>query len=344
MIHRFLFVVVAVVGVVSAFAGSSAWAQGEKPFHAVVTVAPLQGIVEPMLPPGSTMTVLMQPGRSEHGYEFSPGDLAKLANADLVVYVGLNLEPKVAEWLRDHPNSKRRVVEFASAVGIGAEGVAADPHSSHEDGDGHKHEEAHEHVHDATCEHNHLGPDQHLWLDPVLVKQLVPEIRAAIQHGLSDRNAADEIRNGVNERMDALLAKVEATDAAWKDAFATRQGAAIVTHHNAFGRPATRYGFVVADAIRTSEGAEPTPADIARVVAAIKEKKVQAIFVEPQFNPKVANRIAKVAKVKVAKIDPIGNGDWFGLMESNLKSIIENIGPGGGAAPTAADGYPAKQP
>src|SRR5882757_8715144 len=67
--------------------------------RAVVTIPPLKGLIEPLLPPGTTVTVLMQPGRSEHGYEFTPADMAAMARADVFVYVGLGLEGRIEATL-----------------------------------------------------------------------------------------------------------------------------------------------------------------------------------------------------------------------------------------------------
>ena len=53
----------------------------------------------------STVTVLMQPGKSEHGYEFTPADVAALATADLVVYVGLGLEGRIEATLKKQGSS-----------------------------------------------------------------------------------------------------------------------------------------------------------------------------------------------------------------------------------------------
>ncbi len=48
----------------------------------VVTVPPLKGLVQPLLPEGSSVTVLMKPGRSEHGYELSPDDIVRVKQTD----------------------------------------------------------------------------------------------------------------------------------------------------------------------------------------------------------------------------------------------------------------------
>src|SRR6185295_361805 len=82
------------------------------PLDVVVTLAPLRGLVEPRLPEGSKIAVLMPPGRSEHGYEFTANDIAQLGRADLVVLVGLGLEPQVESFLRKQPSSNRRVVDL----------------------------------------------------------------------------------------------------------------------------------------------------------------------------------------------------------------------------------------
>lgn len=279
----------------------------------VVTVAPLKGIVEPLLPGGSELTVLMQPGRSEHGYEFSPRELSQLASADVVVYVGLNLEPRVAEVLNSSPDPKRRVVCFGEVAGLQRPGEAV-PNTDH----------AHDHEHGETCDH---GPvDQHLWLDPVLVKQLIPAVADAVRAKMSEQGVVEAELAAIREAESKLTQEVDAVDHEWREGIAKLGEVSIVTHHNAFGRPAERYGFKVAAVIRTMEGREPTPADIASVVSEIKSQRVRAIFVEPQFNAKTAERIAKSAKVKLGRLDPLGDGDWFGLMRTNLTSIRESLG------------------
>lgn len=289
------------------------------PIKVVVTVAPLKALVEPLLPKGSELRILMQPGRSEHGYEFSPQDLSNLAGADLVVYIGLNLEPRVAEVLADHKGTAaQRVVCFAEAVGIQKPG---EPLPEAED---HDHEG---HVHTDECEHGH-GPDQHLWLDPVLVKQLIPTLSGTVKEIAKSKGAGAAELERIDQAGVQLESRVQGVDRAWTEAFKALPGAAIVTHHNAFSRPAERYGFEVAAVIRTAEGKDPTPADIATVVKEIKARKVKAIFVEPQFNARAAERIARSAKVKLGTLDPLGDGDWFKLMAANLESITGNLAEG----------------
>lgn len=288
--------------------------------RAVVTVPALKSIVEPLLPPGSELRVLMQPGRSEHGYEFTPSDLAAVAGADLVVYVGLNLEPRVEQTVAK-PVEGRTVICFAKVAGLQRSGQPI-PNTPEALGHDHHHE------HDASCDHEHdeKWVDQHLWLDPMLMAKLVGPVRGAIEETLqakSQLTTEEQQRQGAAQA--ALLARIQGVDDQWKASVKSFKHTTIVTHHAAFSRLADRYGLTIVSVIRTIEGSEPTPGDLAKVLEAIEKHKVRAIFVEPQFNPKAAERLARQAKIGVGQLDPMGDGDWFALMQRNLDSLATHL-------------------
>lgn len=286
------------------------------PLRVVVTIAPLKGLVEPLLPPDSQITVLMPPGRSEHGYEFTPADLAAASQADLIIYIGLGLEPRLEAALRDHPRPARREVCFAVKVGLSLPAsdppAQADPHDHSEPG----------HVHTHDCDH---AIDPHLWLDPQLVEQFIVALASDLSQLLAARSSSSDALNALADQQVSLLTRINTLHESHRARLAPFKGRAIVTHHNAFNRLADRYGLRIAAVIRESEDAEPSPAHIAAVVKAIRAENVPVIFVEPQFDPKVARRIAKAANVKTATLDPLGTGDWFALMEANLKALESNL-------------------
>lgn len=279
------------------------------PISVVVTIAPLKGLVERLSPAGSTIRVLMPPGRSEHGYEFTPADLAALGRADVSIRVGLGLEPKVEEFVKNRPGKARTDLSFAECVGIL----------------GHDHEdhEGHDHAHD---EHEH-AIDPHLWLDPSLVEAFVPHMAKAVREASARKRALTEAETeALAAKEKQLIADIRAVDVAWRERLAPFKGRSIVTHHNAFPRPAARYDLRIAAVIRGLENAEPKPSALDSVVKAIRSEGVHAVFVEPQFNAGLAERIAKAAGVKVARLDPLGDGDWFALMSANLESLATNLG------------------
>lgn len=272
------------------------------PMRIVVSIAPLTGLVSALAPPDASIRTLVPPGRSLHGYELSPADVAALGAADLVVYVGLGLDPAAEAFLRAHPSGRRRALSFAQAVDVRAE----------------------PHVH--TDEpHEHHGPDPHLWLDPELVGRLIPALAGALDEVA--RAIAQPIE-GLDSRALALMDRVAEVDAEYRTRLEPFRGASIVTHHNAYARVADRYGLKIAAVIRPIEGEEPTPGQIDAAVRAIRSRGARAVFVEPQFNPAAAERIAAAAGVPLGRLDPEGATDWFALMRANLDALVRILSPG----------------
>jgi zinc transport system substrate-binding protein len=289
--------------------GDAAEVREPGPFRAAVTIPPLDGLLRPLLPPGAEMYVVIPPGRSEHGYEFTPADVSALSKADLVVYVGLGLEPRIQRFLSLRATSLRQVVSFAEAVGLEEPG-SAQPHP--------------EHVHDEFCDHG--DEDPHIWLDPVLCARLVPSLRAAIERSLEREGKLTEAERERLATAEAeLLGQIDELHHWAGEMLSPHQGKAIVTHHAAWGRLADRYGLEVAAVIRPIETAEPTPGAISAAVEAIRRQQVRAIFIEPQFNPGAAERIARAANVRIATLDPLGDGDWFAMMRANIESLADAL-------------------
>ncbi len=327
------------------------------PLRIAVSVPPLAGLVRALAPSDAEITILMAPGRSEHGYEFTPGDLARMGKADMVAYVGLGLEPRIEKFLDQNPSPRRVDFCLALATGVltgaaGSEaenatgvvmkgepgqrhdygGKSAEGHAQDQSGNGHgdrddhdhdDHSHSHDHDHDHDHDHGHGAVDPHLWLDPVLVLNAVPALALAI--GDAARHAG--INPGdLEARQNAVVARLSALDEQYRSTLAPHKGAAIVTHHNAWGRLADRYGLVVAAVVREVEAGEPTPGAIAASVDAIRQRAVKTVFVEPQFNPDAARRIAESAGVGVGMLDPLGDGDYFAMMEGNLERLAAGLG------------------
>lgn len=281
---------------------------------AVVTIPPLKGLLEPLLPAGSTVRVLMPPGRSEHNYEFTPADLAATGNADLVLIVGLGLESRVEGFLSSHVRTTRVDVELAAAAGVEGQETCDGAHGDKSDDGDH-------------AGHTHTV-DPHVWLDPALVKIALPKLAEAVERALTNKGQWNaEARAALASALANELKRVTDVEAAYAEALKPFAGQKIVTHHAAFGRLAERYGLVIAAVIRMNEGEEPTPGRIAAIVQAVRKEKVRAIFVEPQFDATTAERVARAAGVRLLKIDPLGDGDWFAMMAANLGALKEGLSP-----------------
>jgi zinc transport system substrate-binding protein len=79
-----------------------------------------------------------------------------------------------------------------------------------------------------------------------------------------------------------------------------------VTFHPAWNYFSKRYGLKIAGVIEESPGKEPGPKHIAKIIREITRIGSRVVFVEPQFNPKIAEAVAKESGARVLFLDPIG--------------------------------------
>lgn len=303
---------------------ASAPAREPGPARVVATIAPLGALSRELLPEGAQLRVLLPPGRSEHGYEPTPEDMAALARADVVVYVGLGLEPRVEEFLKKNPSARRVDLSMAAALKLERE--------EHDHEHGPRGGDVHDHAEEQAAENPHAGHDHgpidpHVWLDPVLVKSFVTPLADAIDHAARAAGplGAEQEATLVASR-EALAKKLDDLHAEYGAVLGPLAGRSIVTHHSAWGRLASRYALKVAAVLRPIETTESTPADIAQAVEAVRGHGATAIFVEPQFNNESAGRVAQAAGVKMLVLDPLGGEDYFSTMRANLAALKEGLG------------------
>ncbi len=295
------------------------------PLRVVVSIPPLKGLIEPLLPPGSVVEMLVPPGVSEHGYEIPPAKLSALAKADLVVYVGMGMEPQVEKSLAKSGRASQRVIKFESVPGVMA------TNKPKPTGDGHDHSG---HSHDAAgnCVHE---IDPHVWLDPIMALSLVDEV--ALQ--LAERRIraatpslpAAEVRASAMSQIERdpavvnLRKRLLDLHQRTQETLRTAQRKTIIVAHDAFGWFAQRYGLEVV-AISGLAAGEPKPEAIRDAVNAVRAKSLTTIFIEPQLNPAAANRVAQISGARVDTLDPLGNGDYFKLMNTNLDALARALG------------------
>lgn len=274
----------------------------------VASIPPIAGLLRDALPEGARVDVLIPAGVSPHGFESRPADLAILRRADLVVLNGLGVETGVGDMVASTDRPGRDELVLADIVGVAGEHVCDDP--THD----HSHDHA-SHDGDEDGEHaEHGALDPHLWLDPSLAAMLVERVG---QWG--EQNPAR------HERVADLLARIAQIDAEYHERLAPYSGRSVITDHRAWDRLLARYGLSVAGVIRPIEHVEPSPGVLASVIETVRTSGASAVFVEPQFAGGPAERIADATNIPIGRLDPLGSGDWFAMMRTNLDEIERTL-------------------
>ena len=234
-------------------------------------------------------------GVDPHTFEMTPGDVRTLADADLVLIIGLELDDYLIEDVQS-TNADADVIVVTDGVELLELGEHHDDEheaEEHEDADHEEHEDEGEHEE----EHEHGAFDPHVWQDALRVKVMVQNIAAALSD--ADPDHASEYRANAADYQ-ATLDETHAEIQALIDEIPAERRK-LVTNHEAFAYFADRYGLEIVGTVITggSSEADPSAGDIAALTELIEAEDVPAIFTEALLDPTVADALASDTGVQI---------------------------------------------
>ena len=230
------------------------------------------------------VTSLVGPDSDAHVYSPRPTDARTLADADLVVFNGLQFEG----WMERLVDAS----DYAGPLVVTSDGIDRVA-AAHDD---HGHDEHDEHDdHDSHEGHDHGDDDPHGWQDLAMGKLYVANIRDGLSEADPD-NAEAYAANAVR-----YINEIDATDAEIR-ALLTEIPAStsVITGHDSFGYFASAYGLRFLSPQGLSTEADPSAANMARLVDVIREQNVQALFHENMTSPAIINQLAEETGLPIA--------------------------------------------
>lgn len=239
-------------------------------------------------------------GVEVHDFEPTPKIMARLHDADLVVFSGAGLQP----WTHAFEDEKN---------GLDMSGYMKLLDAAHHDDD----EEEAGHHHESEF-------DPHYWLDTDNMIKAVNVLKEKFTKLLP---ANKELYSANAE---TYIAKLKEIDAQYRQKMLTCKVDTIVVDHNAFSYLAQKYGFHVESISGLSPDAQPSAKVMGNIIDKVKENNITTIFFESFASDKVINAIATDAKVKVDFLQPIANitkdelqnkSTYYSLMMQNLEKI-----------------------
>ncbi|AKV59941.1 iron-binding protein [Corynebacterium riegelii] len=188
---------------------------------------------------------ITKPGAEIHGYEPTPGDIARAADADLILDNGMNLENWFAQFVADLDVPHAVVSEGVDPIDIAEDAYAG-------------------------------KPNPHAWMSPVNVQKYVDNIVKAFselapEHAEDFKANGEKYKNelqGVQDELETKLAEVPDN----QRALVTCEGAFSYLARDA--KLTERYIWPV------NAEQEATPQQIAGAIEFVKENDVPAVFCE----------------------------------------------------------------
>ena len=302
-----------------------------------VSILPQKYFVEKISGDKINVNVMVKPGFSPATYEPKTSQMRRLADSKIYFSIGVPFENT---WLEKFKNANKEMLIVDTTKGI--EKIAMAAHSHHDDHDEHEedkkhddHEEDKKHddheghedhkKHDDHDDHeghedhkkhddddDHEGLDPHVWLDPILVKIQAKNIYLAlVKIDKENENVYKSNYENFVKELDDLDHKIEHILEPYKNK-------AFMVFHPSWGYFAKRY-FLEQVSIET-EGKEPKPNELIKLIKEAKEEKVKIVFVAAQFSQKSAKIIANSINGDVVVINPLP-ANW----SKNLIETAEQI-------------------
>ncbi|MBI4396827.1 MAG: zinc ABC transporter substrate-binding protein [Elusimicrobia bacterium] len=244
-----------------------------------------------------------------HFVEAKPSYLLKLKKADLFIQVGLELEVGWAPALLISARNSRilpgndgfleasRGCDILQKTAGGVDRSQGDVHP--------------------------LG-NPHFWLDPENGRVIARNIEAKLSV-LDAAHAKD-----YEDNLSRFEAKLSEKEKEWDDAASPLKGLRVVTYHNSWPNFVKRFGIEVVNFMEPKPGIPPSPGHVRTLMGQIKAQKVPLILIEPYFDAKLPEKIARETGATMLVFPPSVGAKpeiktYFDLFDHNLKLLKDAL-------------------
>lgn len=250
------------------------------------TFYPLYDFTKKIVRDRAQVENIIPAGVEPHDYEPSPKQIARIYDARVFVFLGDVMEPWAQKLEVQLRDKGVNVVEAGKGL----------------------------------IENN----DPHIWLDPVLSKEMARRIYDAVAAADADNKSYYE------ENFNELAAKLDELDKSYRENLVNLNRKEFITSHAAFGYMAKRYGLVQVSISGLSPQEEPSPKKMAELAELCRQKNIKYIFFETLVSPKLSETLAREVGAKTMVLNPIGGltseeikagEDYFSIMQENLENL-----------------------
>jgi zinc/manganese transport system substrate-binding protein len=160
----------------------------------------------------------------------------------------------------------------------------------------------------------------HYWLDP----DNGLRIAKGIQNKLSEMRPSDA--NYFAERYEAFEKRLKESDEKWQAQMKPYAGRKVVSYHRSWPNFAEHFNLNVVGYVEPRPGIPPSPKHTVELIGLMKREGVKIIMVEPYFDLKTPNSIARDTGGKVVVLMPSVGGekeitDYFKLFDYDIAKL-----------------------
>jgi zinc transport system substrate-binding protein len=272
----------------------------------VASIKPIHSLASYLMDGVGKPDLIVDGYASPHGFAMKPSHAKMLQNADLIFWVGEDLESFLEKPLNSIAK-KAEKIELMEIKGLNKlefrernifEGHDDHGHDEHKKEDEHKEHGHKEDKHDDHHEHAHGEHDPHIWLDPMNAKVILKEMAEHLIE--NDQKNASTYKANLKKALkdlDKLTKKVKSD---------LNKDFKSIVFHDAYQYFEKRFDVNVLGAFTVNTDVLPGAEQLSEIREIIEHDKVSCVFSEPQFNPDIINAVAKDMNIKTGVLDPLG--------------------------------------
>ncbi|WP_150137687.1 zinc ABC transporter substrate-binding protein ZnuA [Candidatus Enterovibrio escicola] len=255
--------------ILSSYANSS-------PVNIITTIKPLALIAHDIVGKNANITILLPENTSPHGYALKPSDIVKIKTADLVVWVGPELELFLDKILKSQANALQLTGYKDMPL---------------------KH--FHKHESDDHGSHHHASVDGHIWLGPKQSKVIAQAIAESMSR-IDPSNEDDYQRN-----YQQFIVDVSRSEKDISSALSANPSKGYFLFHDAYSYFEDAFDLKPVGYFTVNTEIKPGMKTLLSIRKSLQNKEAQCIFTEPQFNPSFIESVSNGTGIKLIEIDPM---------------------------------------
>lgn len=302
-------------------------AQASQVPQVVVSIKPIHSLVMSVMEGIAVPYLLLSGGESPHTYSLRPSQVRQLHQANLLIWIGPNIETFLGKTVATLSNQTQQLRLFEvpglTLLKIRQGGTWEATHSHGKEEAAPAHEPA---VNSEKFKQAYQW-DQHLWLDPHNAKVMVSAIAQALSQVDPDRASY------YNHNANLLIQRLDELDQSLQKELSASQNLPFLVFHDAYHYFENRYHLKAVGSITLSPEILPSAKRLQALRTRINQLQVRCVFSEPQFESALVKTLIEGTSVRPGTLDPLGANlaagkeAYFELLHQLAQSLNECLLP-----------------
>ena len=255
----------------------------------ISSVKPIAFITQAVSDGVTNTDILLPDGASPHTYSLKPSDLAKIKTAELIIWVGEDLETFMPTVLKSIDKNKQ--IELMDIPTI--KSLLRTSTNNHDQ------QETHSHNNDS--DHDHHGEyDEHIWLSPKIAKEIAQAVHDKLITIYPDK------KDIIDENLNEFTVKLAETEQNIAKKLINVQNSGYFVFHDAYGYFESQFGLKNLGSFTINPAVQPGVQTVYAIKRELKEHQAVCVFREPQFSPAVIEKIVNGTDVRIGELNPLG--------------------------------------